>query len=227
MLRNNLDEDYLKGFVPGLEHLLWTGETDFEKQKEKANQIVFNDLNLKGLKMNELAPELVLRSSGTTLSTAGATLSTGVTDTMNRLRLVLDKIVNVTSGKVLVLQGSVDNTTWEDISSFTVTTAMTSHTILFYNTFKYYRIKTTIVTGSIDFRAYLTETKYDLLFAYKWLELICRDAKTNSDGQFAIKEIDFKNDYNELLNSGKYEIDTDNDGIADDYVGAGSITMLK
>ena len=44
MLKNNLTESYLKGYAVKLTSLLWTDETDYSEQKEKANQFVFNQL---------------------------------------------------------------------------------------------------------------------------------------------------------------------------------------
>ena len=225
MLRNNVTEEYLKGFVPGLEYLLWTDETNYDKQKEKASQIVFNDLQLKGFRPYELSPELSLRSSASIDATETLT---GLQDSMNRFRLVLQNISQTTSGKALTFQGSNDNSTWTTIETIELTPlSVIEYTLLFYQSYKYYRLVTTVLSGTIDYTAFLTETKYDLLFAYKWLEIILRDAKTTADDQFAIKEIDFRRDYNDLLNSGKYELDTNNDGVPDVQTLANTLDILR
>ena len=68
MIRNYIDEDYLSGYIPNLDSLLFTGETNFNKQKVLAEIEVANDFinsNYKGLFTRN---DLSLRESGTTLS---------------------------------------------------------------------------------------------------------------------------------------------------------------
>jgi hypothetical protein len=227
MLKNNCTEEYIKGFVPGLEYLLWTDETNYDKQKARANEIVYNDLNSKGLRAFELMPQFTLRESGVTLTNEDET-SDVVEDTISRRRIVIE-VVNITvDDQAIILQGSNDSSVWYDITNVNLLISDLGGVVteIFLDTYKYYRINVD-ATGLLDYRAYLTETTYDLLFAYKWLELILRDAKTSSDDQFALKEIDFRNDYNGLLQSNTFNIDTDGDGEPDETENFQSITMLK
>ena len=65
MIRNYIDEDYLSGYIPNLDSLLFTGESNFNKQKVLAEIEVANDFinsNYKGLFTRN---DLILRSSGT------------------------------------------------------------------------------------------------------------------------------------------------------------------
>ena len=129
MLKNNLTESYLKGYAVKLTSLLWTDETDYSEQKEKANQFVFNQLIQKGYKPQELMPELLLRSSGTVL-TANETTSV-VQDTISRLRIVIDNITFTGQDKTLELKGSNDNVTYYTSATVTISEDDTSKTVLF------------------------------------------------------------------------------------------------
>jgi len=225
MLKNLIDETYLKGYAVKLSALLWTGETDWSEQKDRATQFVYNQLIQKRYDVKKLMPELILRSSGTSLS-ATAT-STAVTDTINRLRLVIDNITNTVSGKVLTLKGSNDGTTYYDIDTITINTDSTLETITFFDTYSYYKITTTITSGVIDFRAYLTETVYDELFACKWLVFIMADLRKQDGDQFDLRLRHYEDMYNKLMNSVTLYIDSNNDGIPDETRETNILTMTR
>ena len=99
MLKNYVDEDYLKGYAVKLGALLWTDETDWSDQRKRATQFVLNQFVQKRYDIKKLMPELIVRNSGNSIS-ATAT-STGIEDTANRLRLVIDNITNTDSSKVI------------------------------------------------------------------------------------------------------------------------------
>lgn len=215
MLKNLVDEDYLKGYAVKLSALLWTDETDWSEQKARATQFVFNNLIQKGYDVKKLMPELVLRSSGVSLS-ATAT-ETAKEDTINRLRLVIDNITNTISSKVLTLQGSNDNSIFADILTITIDTAGTDATAVFFDTYLYYRISATVNSGVCDYRAYITETVYDELFACKWLSFIYADLRKQEGDQFDLRLRYYDEMYNSLMNSATLYIDSNSDGIPDTY----------
>jgi hypothetical protein len=84
MLKNYVNETYLKTFVPELTRYLWSGETTFDGFKQAAEQTVVNDFLNRGYKALALRPDLSLRTSTNTLSSD----TTGVSyeDTVSRLR---------------------------------------------------------------------------------------------------------------------------------------------
>lgn len=207
MLRNNIDETYLKGFVPELTKYLWNGETDFSKQKQSAEQMVYLDLSNRGYDTASISPGLVLRDDTDTLSAN----STGdsVEDVANRGRCCYNVTVR-TGTTSLVLQGSNDEETWTTIATQSIT-ATVSSSFLFLGGFKYYRINST-VTGTLAFTCWLAETIYDALFTYKWLELIMLDSYTEENDQYYKRMEYFRNEYNRLLDSGKLQKDDDFDG---------------
>lgn len=213
MLRNHLTESDLEGYAAAISELLYTGQTDYSAQKEKATQFVFNQLIQKRYDVKQLMPELYLRENGTVINSTAA--ETSAIDTISRLRLVIDNITNTSSSKAITLQGSSDNITFKDVTAVTVTTTDTSKAVTFFDTYKYYRIKVTVNSGTIDYRAYLTETVYDDLFAYKWLVFIYADISKSEGDQYDKKMNQFEMMYNDLMNNAILYIDSNSDGIPD------------
>jgi len=225
MIRVLIDEEYLKGYAVKLSALLWTGETDYSEQKKKAVTRVMNGITSKGYNVRDLMPMLTLRTAGNSVSATETT--TGVEDTINRMTLVIDNITNTTSGKVLTFQGSDDDENYYDIDSMTILTSDTQRILEFLTPYKYYRLVTTIGTGSIDYRAYLVESVYSELFACMWLYFIYTDISKATDDQFDKKAKDFYSMYENIMNETKFYSDTDNDGEPDEVSVQNSITMLK
>ena len=224
MIQNFIDEDYLKGYSPKIISLLFTGETDYSKQKDKATERVLNTLG-QTYDLRNLMPELSLRTSGTSIS--ATTLTDRIEDSMNRRRVVIDKITNTTSTKTITLQGSDDGTNYVDIRSLEVLTSDTIVSSSFYETFKYYRVSVPIVSGTIDFRARLVETTYDELFACLWLWFIMISIRKAEGDQFDLMAKEYYMMYEHILAGVKIYIDSDNDGEPDEVSQQSSITMMK
>lgn len=225
MLKNYVDEDYLKGYAVKLGALLWTDETDWSEQRKRATQFVMNQFIQKRYDIKKLMPELIVRSSGNSIS-ATAT-STGIEDTANRLRLVIDNITNTVSSKVITLKGSNDNSTYYTIDTITIDTAGTDVSLLFYDSYKYYKLTTTVTNGACDYRASLVETVYDELFACKWLVFIFADLRKAEGDQFDLRMQHYENMYNELMNGATFYIDSNSDGIPDTSRQSGILTMTR
>lgn len=212
MLRNFTNEEYIKGFYPQLAYLLWRAETDYSKQREKAEQIVINSLIAKGENLKAIMPELVLNKQGTTIT--ATTTGSSFADIINRQRLVIETLEFTGTSVTITLQGSSDNSgtssVWSDITSIDVTpTTDTTQSILFTQSYNQYRLKTTIDGSStIDYKGYLVETVFDLLFAYKWLEIIFRESKKNNEDQFAMAEQDCITQYQDVWESARYYMGT-------------------
>lgn len=223
-MKNYLTETDLKGFIPELTKYLWAGETDFSKQKEKAEIIVKNDFINRGYRNAFLRVALKLRESGTELGET--TTGDAVQDKLTRLRYVY-KITSYTAPEkddaaiTITLQGcNTSDGTFEDITTITVTaTTATEQTGIISNAFKYYKVKTTIVTGKVDFYFNLVETNYDLFFAYKWLELIMLDAMSETTDQYAERLEYFQKAYDKLWSSGLIFYDADESGTLDEDEG--------
>ena len=225
MLKNYVDEDYLKGYAVKLGALLWTDETDWSEQRNRATQFVMNQFLQKRYDIRKLMPELVLRSSGNSIS-ATAT-SSAVEDTVNRLRLVIDNVSCTVSAKVLTLKGSNDNSTYYTVDTVNITTDNADRTLLFYDTYNYYKLVTTITSGVCDFRASLVETVYDELFACKWLVFIFADLRKQEGDQFDLRLRHFEDMYNTLMNGATFYIDNNQDGIPDSAMQSGTLTMTR
>src|SRR5512141_3047501 len=113
-MKNYITEEYVKGFVPELSRYLWQGETNYNKQKEKAEQIVLNDFLARGYRPVLLQNELVLRESGSTIS-ADETGIISKEDKLSRMRLFTDVKALTGGEKKIMLQGSNDRLKWNDI----------------------------------------------------------------------------------------------------------------
>jgi hypothetical protein len=224
MLRNLIDETYLKGYAVKLSALLYTDEADWSEHKKKATTRVLNALS-QSYDLRQLMPEVYLRSSGNSIS--AEEIGTGVEDTMNRMRLVIDNISNTVSSKVLTLQGSENNENFYDIDTVTITTSDTIVSFEFFYPYKYYRINSAVITGACDFRAYLVETIYDELFACMWLYFIFMDIMKQEGDQYDLKAKEFYRVYESLMIETKRYLDIDNDGEVDATSQNNSLTMLK
>lgn len=179
MLKNYINQQYLKGFAPALEKYLRIDETDFSKQKEKSEQIVINDFIRKGYDVRELMTELELGSDA-------------VEDELNRLRF----IATATTTATVTLQASNDNETFENVLTLNFTGSGTK-TDLLNQSYTYYK-----VSGDYS-SAYLVESIFDLFFAYKWIELILSDMSVNPDDNYAIKSEMFSMKYADLFRAFK------------------------
>lgn len=211
MLSNYVNETYLKTFVPELAHFLWTGETTFDGLKQASEQIVSAEFINSDYRPLALRPDLYLRTSTDTLSTNAT--GTSYEDTANRLRLAYN--VTVRSGATsIVLQGSNDQSTWTTIQTQSIT-ATGAGSFVFISAFKYYRINAT-VSGTLAFTAWLTETIFDLFFAYKWLELILMNAGKGDDNKYTQYALYFAQLYKDLWAKGIFWKDNDGDGTADE-----------
>jgi len=224
MIQNFIDEDYLKGYSPKIISLLFTGETDYSKQKDKATERVLNTLG-QTHDLRNLMPELSLRTSGTSIS--ATTLTDGVEDSMNRRRVVIDKITNETSTKTVTLQGSDDGINYVNVRSLEVLTSDTIVSSSFYETFKYYRVSVPIISGTIDFRARLVETTYDELFACLWLWFIMISIRKAEGDQFDLMAKEYYMMYEHILAGIKIYLDTNNDGEPDAVTQQGNLTMTR
>lgn len=201
-LKNYIVELDLKGLVPELANYLWTGETDYSKQKTTANQIVLADFSNRGYQLRNLRPELVLE---TTLPTDQ------YEDVGNRFRAVAI-CTTVTGTAIVTISGVNDITDTYATAGTSSALSAGTNTWLLTDYFKYYKYA---LTGTATLTSvYLVESaNYDLLFAYKWLELILKDAIVEENDAYHIKAKEMNTNYNNLLASFKpfYDIDENGD----------------
>ena len=202
-MRNFVTETELKGYVPELVKYLWTGETNYTKQKGQAEQIVYSDLLDKGYALRTIQVPLELTDES-------------VEDTNNGLRWVVTPSAG--TGDV-ILYGSNDNETWTEVETLAFSSTA-EQTYLLSTTYKYYYIDSDITCQS-----FLYETGYDLLFAFKWLELILMNAVKNEGDQYHIKAQYFMDCYNSKINGMAIAVDEDLDGEVD-KTSSGSIINL-
>jgi len=195
MVKNYLTETDLQRLVPELANdvYLWTGQTDHSAQGVEAFNYVRQDLINKGYNLRQLMIPL-------TLST------TGVEDTINRLRWVVTATVIGTA----IIYGSSDNSTWTTIQTETISaTGVTSY--LLSDAYKYYK-----VGGTATFTSELVDTTFDGLIKYKWIEFIMMNAGKGGDSKYTEYALYFSKMYDDLLNKMQIPVDTDADGEVDE-----------
>ena len=191
MIRNYTTQTDLEAYIPKLDSLLWGDETNFDKQKSACDVEVMNDFINKDYKAIFLRNDLTLRSSGVSLiATTAETVS--AEDSITRMRFVIDCKVITSGDKTVTLYGSNDKITYNSITDILITaTGIKSEIISQF--YKYYKVTATVSSGSFDYAAFMTETSYDLLHKYKWLEIILIPlAKSDTTYETMLKEFQKK-----------------------------------
>lgn len=229
MIRNYIDEDYLSGYIPNLDSLLFTGETNFNKQKVLAEIEVANDFinsNYKGLFTRN---DLILRSSGTTISsTTTETISNE--DKLTRLRWVVDVKVLTGVNKTLILYGTNDSgDNYTELNSMTIGTSNVGSIISQTLAVPYtaYKVTATVPSGTLDYASSMTETGYDTLYALKWGGLIYFQNSKKNDDQWFMKYDEFSKKYEKEF--AKFVVNYGDEVNEEDTFGSNprSITMMK
>ena len=229
MIRNYIDEDYLSGYIPNLDSLLFTGESNFNKQKVLAEIEVANDFinsNYKGLFTRN---DLILRSSGTTISsTTSETISNE--DELTRLRWVVDVKVLTGVDKTLTLYGTNDSgDNYTELNTMTIGTSNVGSIISQTLAVPYtaYKVTATVPSGTLDYASSMTETGYDTLYVLKWGSIIMFQNFKKEGDQWHSKYIEFKKAYeNEFA---KFVVNYGDEINEEDTFGSNprSITMMK
>ena len=229
MIRNYIDEDYLSGYIPNLDSLLFTGELNFNKQKVLAEIEVANDFinsNYKGLFTRN---DLILRSSGTTISsTTSETISNE--DKLTRLRWVVDVKVLTGVDKTLTLYGTNDSgDNYTELNTMTIGTSNVGSIISQTLAVPYtaYKVTATVPSGTLDYASSMTETGYDTLYVLKWGSIIMFQNFKKEGDQWHSKYIEFKKAYeNEFA---KFVVNYGDEINEEDTFGSNprSITMMK
>jgi len=213
-MKNYTNETFLKGFVAPLSKYLWTGQTTYNSQKSNAELIVNNDFVSKGYRNSFIQVPLVLRESET-ISANETGLA--IEDNLVRMRYVYTVSVFTGTAKTIVLMGcNEEDGTFETVNTFTITSTSANMTGIISDSYKYYKLVSTVPGGTLNFTFKLVETSYDLFFAYKWLELILMDSFKEENDQYYLKMIEFRKMYNDLWNNVVINEDTDEDGTYDD-----------
>ncbi len=226
--QNFVTEEDLKSYIPELSKLLWIDEASFDRQKKESEKLFLSDLADRGYRAADIMPELVLRNSGVNIST-DETKESSKEDMIPRQRFVLSVSKFVSGGsKVIFLEGSNDKSAWEIVHTENPAGIINTTSIISKH-FRFYRTRAVVSGGSIDFKAYITETTYERMLIYKWLELILLDRYTQENDQYHLKMKYFKSRYDGLWNVINIFCDSNFDGSADKTEAGrpATITILK
>lgn len=211
MVKNYLVQADLEAYIPKLETLLYTNQDNFDLQKQQAEIEVMNDFIKRGFKAIYLRNDLILRESGTTISETTAE-SISLEDTITRMRWVIDtKVFTGTESKTIYLSGSNDAETYTAITEQEITeTGITN--VIISEFYKYYKVTCELSDGTIDYSSYLTETSYDLLYAFKWITIILTPIAKEINTPYWILLQSFIDKYNSEWNSLKIYYDSQGTG---------------
>lgn len=204
-MRNYNSETSLQGLFPEKDVYKWTGQTTFDTQKSRSEEIVTGDLLQKNFELRNLQlPLYLVESTAFTETTEGSE----VEETITRNRLVINVTAFTTGTKSVTLQGRANSDdAWHTITTVSIT-ATGEQTAFFSNAFKEYRLNTTISAGAMTYEAYLVETIYDNLFLFKWAELIMFNSIKESGDQFEVKMVYLREEYNRMLDNARIWYDS-------------------
>ena len=226
MLRNFITDEDLKKYHPNLNRQIWTSQSDYAEQIDEAFHIVQTDLNNKEVNVRLLMTPFDLLSSSLTsafVTTLAATTSltgdgvqAGDEGDRNYKRLVFNATV-ITGTWSLQLQGSQDNSTYEDAGASLTATSIGDQSTIFSNQYKYFRyLLNEDVAGSLSFNAYLVEDVWDRLIIYKAFELIFSDFRKQQNDTWDLLVQAYQRKYDNELSAIKYLYDADDSGAIDD-----------
>ncbi len=209
--KNYITEEELKAYLPEITRLLWNDEADYSKQKTEAVKTVIADLVNRGSSPLKLMPELKLRESGNII-TGNETGGSKDDKASLRSRFVWNVIsLGSADEKTLILEGSFDNSDWDVIGLFTISSTGEFSRVI-TSLYKYYRVRVLVAGGSLDYSASMVETSYDRLISSKWLELILLDRYTEENDQYHLKMKYFRNEYEKLWDTIRIWEDENDDG---------------
>ena len=225
MLRSFITDETLKVFHPNLARQIWTSQSDYSEQIAEAFHILLTDVNNQGLNPRLMMVPFDLLSSGTTanlvttVTKAADTTGTGIEGDRNYKRLVFNAI-SITGTWALNLQGSNNNSTFENVGASLTATSGGEQSQLFSNQYKFWRYKLDQITAggtdSITFSTYLIEDIWDNLIIYKAFELIFSDFRKAQNDSWDMLVQSYDRKYQNELASLKYLYDSNDTGVVDD-----------
>jgi hypothetical protein len=154
-------------------------------------------------------------------------------------------VVNLTAKTLaddwsFILQGSNKNTrpddvdtSWETVATiqYDGVTAAAEDDTTFSVMYRWYRLNVTKTsgTGSVTFTASLYETNFDLLFAYKTLDLIAMSWKTGLNQKWDDMRADMAAQYESTLQAIKFTYDENRDGVPEvaEPTKSGSVRLTR
>jgi hypothetical protein len=210
MVKVYIDEDFLKGYIPKLDDLLWNGQTNFDSQKSLMEIEVMNDFIDRGLKAVYLRNDIILRNSGTVIDSTTSE-SVSLKDLISRQRFVVNCQSLAGLPKTITLSGSnTGEGTFNTVAELTISQTGIQSTVI-TSLYNYYKVSCATDTA-IDYEAFLTETSYDLLHAYKWICIILNPLATGENNPYKDLLTMFEKKYSEKWDTLKIFYDINETG---------------
>lgn len=219
MLSNYITDAELKKYHPNLSKQLWLNTSTYINQISESFQIVVTDMVNKGFNPRLIMIPFDLKKPTSSASNAfpySSTETASTTGSSHELDLNLKRFVTNVSAisgiwKVK-LQGSNDNSTWEDITELTFT-SLGIQSVVYDGTYKYWRyISTEESAGSITYQVFLEDTAFDKLIIYKTFHMIFSDFRKVPQDSWDMLVMNYQAQYDNLLTALKFMYDSNDDG---------------
>jgi len=232
MLRNFVDDEYLRKFYPNLDKMRGTDQSSFSDQIDRAFNQLTNDLRNLGQNPRLLMTPLDLKRLDTAAendpirSTAETVTTTGEAFRWRNERRIVVHVTDFTldAPSTLKLQGSnktskpvAGDASWEDVPDSSVAVGQViDYTLVVKTLYRWVRYVNTITgAGSVTYQVYLLENTFDDIIVQGTFGLIF--------GEYPDKVAFHSKQYSSMLNAVKFSVDeTDEGTISDEEELAGS-----
>lgn len=224
MLQNFIVDNDLKKYHPKLANQIWSSQTTYDTQIDEAFQRVLTDLTNQRINPRLIMIPLDLSSTVSsaipgTMTQTVSTTGTAIHADANYKRFIVHPS-NVVGTWITKLQGSHNNTTWEDVIGASITSSSAGkQSVIYEGQYSYWRyINSKSSTGGTDTISYtcsLLETAFDKLIIYQSFIIIFSDFRKSPNDTFDLLVQQYQTLYNSQLQSVKFLYDTDDSGSSD------------
>lgn len=207
MIETYLTHDDIIAGEPALDEYLRSNQIDFNPVKDEAFRELLTDFKARDLSIRKLCKRLIVEDSGT--KTVAFTGTTSAVDNVERLRLNIS-VTAITGNAFFTFQGTNDEVTYYDLFNLTISKKGLYHYLL-TEVYESYRLNLISIGTTITYSAYMNETIYDLLHLYKTRYMIYRSLMATQGDIWQGKFEQYLAMYTDLLNTGRFIYDSDDD----------------
>ena len=236
MLHNYIVDADLKLYYPGIANDIFSGQTTYDTQIQRAYSTLLNDLQMRdvdarkvmiALDLNYVAGSALLQPL-TSSGSKTADYTSGAYAGKNERRFVVKPTARVGTwtiklqGSRLVAEPSSTDASWEDVAGTTISLSATSESsVVFTDTYHWYRYVLTRGAGtSITLVASIVEAVFDDLIVEKSLEIIFGGFRKETGDLWDVRRSEHAQNYAVRLDAVKYNYDANRSGsISSDEVG--------
>lgn len=230
MIKNFVNDEYLRQFYPKVSGQLWSEQSDYSKQINKAFDSLLSELQNRGINprlcmtpLDLKLPDDATPNTPLTITTETAT-TTGEAFAGSYQRRLVVTVRTVTGTWTIKLQGSNNQTepetgdsSWTDIDGAEIEIEATGEaSVVFNDLYRWYRyVSIEDSAGSIEYGVYLVENILDDAIAYGTFILIFSDFIMETADLWDVRRAMAQASYDSALQSIKLSYDSNDDGVPD------------